>query len=327
MGKFNEIQQETTQSYGSNSFTTKITDEAVEFDSAKDSFKFNDPIDVPGITVNGQPLSGGGADWNAKEGEAGYIENRPFYEDVLSEDINVANASEYTEWKQADYFNIRYGRMEKVSKESLIGRNLYALEGTMQIAANSFTDINENLSIINVGGMLDVLVISNGENEYQGVSFKDGLYLFQVELDGDIAGGIVYGQTEIKQIAPKFLTNDSFKINIQGISTDSSAEPGILNNFDDGLNTLDFKIEMSDSTNIISTKYKGIFRFDDDDEDGTLKYSYNGGNEFQSTHFAKLSIESNFEGGNWYFFDADIAAVNASGAVYLVGNIVFTKQE
>lgn len=44
MGKFNEIQEESTQSYGSNSFTTKITEDSVHFDSAKDSFTFKDSV-------------------------------------------------------------------------------------------------------------------------------------------------------------------------------------------------------------------------------------------------------------------------------------------
>lgn len=59
MGKFNEIQEQTTQSYGSNSFTTTVKQDAVEFDSAKDKFKFLDPIDAPEITINGQAVVSG----------------------------------------------------------------------------------------------------------------------------------------------------------------------------------------------------------------------------------------------------------------------------
>lgn len=60
MGKFNEIQEETKQSFGNNSFTTKIANDAVEFDSAADQFKFLDPIDAPSITINGEPVTTGG---------------------------------------------------------------------------------------------------------------------------------------------------------------------------------------------------------------------------------------------------------------------------
>lgn len=60
MGKINEIEKEVKQSYGSNSFTTTVKDNVVVFDSAKDSFRFEDPIDVAGITVNGEPITPGG---------------------------------------------------------------------------------------------------------------------------------------------------------------------------------------------------------------------------------------------------------------------------
>lgn len=60
MGKLNEIIPETTQSYGDNAFTTTIKSSAVEFDSAKDQFKFLDPVDVPELTINGVPVEAGG---------------------------------------------------------------------------------------------------------------------------------------------------------------------------------------------------------------------------------------------------------------------------
>ena len=56
MGKLNEIQEQTKQSFGNNSFTTKIANDAVEFDSARDQFKFLDPVDVPELTINGEPV-------------------------------------------------------------------------------------------------------------------------------------------------------------------------------------------------------------------------------------------------------------------------------
>ena len=57
MGKLNEIQEQTTQSYGDNSFTTTIKDDTVEFDSLKDSFTFNDPVEVPGLKINGTEIA------------------------------------------------------------------------------------------------------------------------------------------------------------------------------------------------------------------------------------------------------------------------------
>lgn len=81
MGKFNEIQEETKQSFGRNSFTTRIANDAVEFDSAADQFKFLDPIDAPAITINGEPVAPGEqtqADWNQSDSsKVDYIKNKP----------------------------------------------------------------------------------------------------------------------------------------------------------------------------------------------------------------------------------------------------------
>ncbi len=60
MGKLNEIQEQTTQSFGDNAFTTTIKNDTVEFDSLKDKFTFKDPIDAPGITIDGEPVVPGG---------------------------------------------------------------------------------------------------------------------------------------------------------------------------------------------------------------------------------------------------------------------------
>ena len=57
MGKLNEIQKQTTQSYGDNSFTTTIKENTVEFDSLKDSFTFNDEVNVSSIKINGTEIA------------------------------------------------------------------------------------------------------------------------------------------------------------------------------------------------------------------------------------------------------------------------------
>ena len=82
MGNLNEIQKQTTQSYGDNSFTTTIKENTVEFDSAKDSFTFNDEVNVPSLKVNGQEITPSEpqvqADWNQNDSEAvDYIKNKP----------------------------------------------------------------------------------------------------------------------------------------------------------------------------------------------------------------------------------------------------------
>ena len=82
MGNLNEIQKQTTQSYGDNSFTTTIKENTVEFDSAKDSFTFNDEVNVPSLKVNGQEITPSEpqvqADWNQTTStESDYILNKP----------------------------------------------------------------------------------------------------------------------------------------------------------------------------------------------------------------------------------------------------------
>lgn len=61
MGKLNEIQEEVKQSFGSNSFTTTIKQNTVEFDSKADSFTFADPVNIEGdLTIsNGGSISAG----------------------------------------------------------------------------------------------------------------------------------------------------------------------------------------------------------------------------------------------------------------------------
>ena len=66
MGKLNEIQEQTTQSWGDYSFTTSIKVDTVEFDSSKDSFTFNDPVNVPGLKINGTEIATFDAEDKAK---------------------------------------------------------------------------------------------------------------------------------------------------------------------------------------------------------------------------------------------------------------------
>jgi len=78
MGKLNEIQEQMTQSYGDNAFTTTIKDDTVEFDSLKDKFTFKDEVEVPSLKVGGESVSSQvQADWNQNDSESpDYIKNR-----------------------------------------------------------------------------------------------------------------------------------------------------------------------------------------------------------------------------------------------------------
>lgn len=77
MGKINEIQEEVKQSYGSNSFTTIVKENTVEFDSAKDSFTFKDEVNVPSLKIDGEDVQAGPADWND-------LKNKPFDDEEKS---------------------------------------------------------------------------------------------------------------------------------------------------------------------------------------------------------------------------------------------------
>lgn len=57
MGKLNEIQQQATMSYGNNAFTTTIEDNTVKFDSMRDSFTFEDEVNVPSLKINGNTVN------------------------------------------------------------------------------------------------------------------------------------------------------------------------------------------------------------------------------------------------------------------------------
>lgn len=82
MGKLNEIQDEKTQSWGGNSFTTTVKEDTVEFDSAKDKFTFKDAVEVPSLKINGTPITPSEpqvqSDWNqANTSAVDYIKNKP----------------------------------------------------------------------------------------------------------------------------------------------------------------------------------------------------------------------------------------------------------
>lgn len=94
MGKLNEIQDEKTQSWGSNSFTTTVKENTVEFDSAKDKFTFLDEVEVPSLKVNGDSVSAQvQSDWNQNDDtKADYIKNKP----------TIPSAQVQADWNQND---------------------------------------------------------------------------------------------------------------------------------------------------------------------------------------------------------------------------------
>lgn len=94
MGKLNEIQEQMTQSYGDNAFTTTIKDNTVEFDSLKDKFTFADEVEVPSLKVNGESVNSQvQSDWNQSDSEAvDFIKNKP----------TIPSAQIQSDWNQND---------------------------------------------------------------------------------------------------------------------------------------------------------------------------------------------------------------------------------
>ena len=139
MGKFNDIQETQMQSYGSNSFTTTVKDNTVEFDSAKDSFTFLDEVNVPSLKINGQtidptPAQQVQSDWNQNDSEASdFVKNRTHYTESEYETLYndtlenpTAIGIVYTFISESDFL-FEEGKTYKVTVDG----NEYEIEATI----------------------------------------------------------------------------------------------------------------------------------------------------------------------------------------------------
>ena len=146
MGNLNEIQKQTTQSYGDNSFTTTIKENTVEFDSTKDSFTFNDEVNVPSLKVNGQEITPSEsqvqADWNQNDSEAvDYIKNKP----------TIPSTQVQTDWNQTtstgpDYIKNKPAIKAGQGAKSIIEGNGTSASGLFSHAEGSGTSTSGNYS-------------------------------------------------------------------------------------------------------------------------------------------------------------------------------------
>ena len=146
MGNLNEIQKQTTQSYGDNSFTTTIKENTVEFDSAKDSFTFNDEVNVPSLKVNGQEITPSEsqvqADWNQNDSEAvDYIKNKP----------TIPSTQKQADWNQTtstgpDYIKNKPAIKAGQGAKSIIEGNGTSASGIFSHAEGSGTSASGNFS-------------------------------------------------------------------------------------------------------------------------------------------------------------------------------------
>ena len=146
MGNLNEIQKQTTQSYGDNSFTTTIKENTVEFDSAKDSFTFNDEVNVPSLKVNGQEITPSEsqvqADWKQNDSEAvDYIKNKP----------TIPSTQVQADWNQTtstgpDYIKNKPAIKAGQGAKSIIEGNGTSASGLFSHAEGSGTSTSGNYS-------------------------------------------------------------------------------------------------------------------------------------------------------------------------------------
>ena len=148
MGNLNEIQKQTTQSYGDNSFTTTIKENTVEFDSLKDSFTFNDEVNVPSLKVNGQEITPTEpqvqADWDQPiSTESDYILNKPAIKAGQGEnsiiegdiDTNVAGVFSHAEGYRTEASG-NYGSHAEGNETTASGTSSHA-EGTIVTASGT----------------------------------------------------------------------------------------------------------------------------------------------------------------------------------------------
>ena len=148
MGNLNEIQEQTTQSFGNNSFTTTIKENTVEFDSTKDSFTFNDEVNVPSLKVNGQEITPSEpqvqADWNQNNvASKDYIKNKPAIKagqgsnSIVEGDIdtNVAGVFSHAEGYRTEASG-NYGSHAEGNETTASGTSSHA-EGTIVTASGT----------------------------------------------------------------------------------------------------------------------------------------------------------------------------------------------
>ena len=138
MGKLNEIQKQTIQSYGDNAFTTTIKDDTVEFDSLKDKFTFKDEVEVPSLKVNGEPVVPQvQSDWNQNDSAAvDYIKNKP----------TIPSAQVQSDWNQNDTEAVDYIKNKPTKLSDFIN------DGDGDLPANPFTtteDVTNRISAHN----------------------------------------------------------------------------------------------------------------------------------------------------------------------------------
>lgn len=174
--------------------------------SANKTYQFSIVNNIGLIIVNGQPISGGGADWNAKEGEAGYIENKPFRE--LHEDLFSFQAN-----------NGSFSYNDSFGKQIILNKKIYYIDyyGTTY----SFMFVNSGNYINSTGLSIDScglsITIQNGTVNVGGSSDPS-------KYTGEYTVKVF--RKEIEKIDQKFLKLNSYG-DPNGSTDDNTVKEGI----------------------------------------------------------------------------------------------------
>ena len=141
--------------------------------------------------------SGGGADWNASEGEAGYVKNRTHYEEVVQafepivwdgntdglESFDVGNGM--TLWRMGDYIDIKVGDVESITM--LMEQGGQTMEQIVPITEDYYDAGKKPGHGWNIGQ--GSLVVSDGEFETTlgAAVIPKGTWLVAMEMQGVFA--------------------------------------------------------------------------------------------------------------------------------------------
>lgn len=173
MGKINEIKEEVKQSFGVNAFITTIKPNTVEFDSEKDSFTFLDPVDVPALTINGEPITPGGnfpSNYDVEDFSLS-IGN----DDKISGTINVGIGNQI-DAPDAEYDSVIMGNNNSMS--------LHSSDNVVIGSKNETGDLGEDIIIGNHNSV--------GDDSYYSVIIGNTTSIQGVSTDAVIVGDRTY---------------------------------------------------------------------------------------------------------------------------------------
>ena len=149
---------------------------------------------------------GGGADWNAQEGESGYIKNKPFklfYEDMESTiPNNFLKAEDFTHYEDED------GTIIYTSK------NAYLLNGITTIVYLGRNDINTSIDRPVKGSFFIIAKYVDGNHVIPGI-YGDIIFSEEYDEDAEASRLIINADTSENVFAYKIYVCDGDELNVE----------------------------------------------------------------------------------------------------------------